>query len=449
MDTLITIGQLLLGLSILVALHEFGHFLPAKLFGMRVEKFYLFFDAPYALLKKKIGDTEYGIGSLPFGGYVKISGMIDESMDKEQKERMTKPPEPWEFRGKPVWQRLIVMVGGVTVNAILGFLILSMVLWVWGRSYIPLENMVFGIEAGPLMERQGFMDGDKVLEVPGHPVRTIGDVSIAILIHDAREVVVERKGERKTINLCETIQDSILNSGSKMQFGMRMPFYIDSIVPGANADKARSFRKGDHVMMVEEKLTPYFGDFIDEMQLHKKGVVEVTVVRQGHVVKIPVNVDSVGRVGLGPKDPGQLSAFTNKIVKEQYGFFASIPAGLKLAVEQLRLTVVSFKLIFRRSGVAQMSGLGGMAKGYGSVWDWSHFWEFTAFLSFGLAFLNILPIPALDGGHVLFLLYEGIARRPANPKVLEYAQMAGMAFLLTVIIAVNGHDIYKWVTGVW
>jgi regulator of sigma E protease len=449
MDILITIGQLLLGLSILVALHELGHFLPAKLFGMRVEKFYLFFDAPYSLVKKKIGDTVYGIGSLPFGGYVKISGMIDESMDKEQKERMNLPPEPWEFRGKPVWQRLIVMIGGVTVNVILGFFIYSMMLWEWGEKYVPLEKMAFGIEAGPLMERNGFQDGDKVIEVPGHVCRTIDDVSIAMLIYGARQVVVDRMGERKTITLPPDIQDSIMESGQQLQLGMRFPFYVDSIVAGGGADKAMSFRKGDHVVMVGDKLTPWFGDFVEEMQRYKSQTVEVTVVREAHQVKIPVAVDAEGHAGLGNVALKRMDAFKDAVVETHYGFLGSIPAGIQRGWEKLRLNVVSFKLIFRRSGVKQMSGIGGMAKAYGSTWDWEHFWGTTAFLSFALAFLNILPIPALDGGHVLFLLYEAIMRRPANPKVLEYAQMAGMAFLLTVIIAVNGHDVYKWITGVF
>jgi regulator of sigma E protease len=446
MNTLITIGQLLLGLSILVALHEFGHFLPAKLFGMRVEKFYLFFDAPYSLLKKKIGDTVYGIGCLPFGGYVKISGMIDESMDKEQ---MTKPPEPWEFRAKPVWQRLIVMVGGVTVNVILGFLIFSMVLWIWGLSYVPLDKMAFGIDAGPLMERHGFVDGDKIIEVPGHECRTVADVSVAMLIYDAREVVVERNGERKTIVLPADIQDSIMESGEKMQLGMRVPFYVDTILPEGGAAASLGFKKGDHIAQVGEKLTPWFSDFVEAIGAYKNKTVEISVVRNGELVKIPVAVDAEGKAGLGNQNLKHMEAFQGAVKEERYGFFASIPAGLHYGWEQLRLNIVSFKLIFRRSGVKQMSGLGGMAKAYGSYWDWNHFWGTTAFLSFALAFLNILPIPALDGGHVIFLLYEWIARRPANPKVMEYAQMAGMAFLLTVIIAVNGHDVYKWVTDSW
>jgi len=447
MEILIYAGQLILGLSILVALHEFGHFLPAKIFGMRVDKFFLFFDAPYAIVKKKIGETVYGIGCLPFGGYVKIAGMVDESMDAEQKERMKAPPEPWEFRAKPVWQRLIVMVGGVTMNLILGFAIYAMVLFVWGRSYIPMDKMPFGIEASQLMERQGFKDGDKVVEVPGHDCRTIQDVTVAMLIYDAREVVVERKGERKTITLSPDIQDSIMESGTKAQFDMRFPFFVDSIIPKQGADIARSFRKGDHVVMVGDKLTPWFGDFVDAVQKYKGREAIVTVVREGHEVKIPVAVNKDGQVGLGNQSLKDMKSFKGAVVESRYGLLASIPAGLRYGWEQLRLNVMSFKLLFRKSGVKQMSGLGGMAMAYGAYWDWAHFWSTTAFLSFALAFLNILPIPALDGGHVVFLLYEAVARKPASQKVMEYAQMAGMVFLLTVIIAVNGHDIVKIITG--
>ena len=449
MDTLITIGQLLLGLSILVALHEFGHFLPAKLFGTRVEKFFLFFDAPYALIRKKIGDTVYGIGSLPFGGYVKISGMIDESMDKEQKERMRKPPEPWEFRAKPVWQRLVVMLGGVTVNAILGFLIYALVMFTWGREYIALDKLPYGIDASALMERQGFRDGDRIVEMPGFHPRTVGDVSIAMLIDDARHVVVERADGRHDIFLPATIHDSIMESGDKLQLGVRIPFFIDSVMPGTCADSARSFRRGDRVLGVDGASTPFFGDFVAAVSARKGGRVEVMVAREGHQVRIPVNVDGEGRVGLKPRPLDSIPAMREAIVRERYGLLSSIPAGLSFGMEQLRLNVVSFKLLFRRSGVKQMGGFGSMAKAYGAHWDWQHFWQTTAFLSFALAFLNVLPIPALDGGHVVFLLYEWVARRPAPQKVLEYAQMAGMVFLLTVIVAVNGHDIYKWITNSW
>ncbi len=444
MNILITVGQLLLGLSILVALHEFGHFLPAKLFGMRVEKFFLFFDAPYALFKKKIGDTVYGIGCLPFGGYVKISGMIDESLDKEQKERMSGPPEPWEFRAKPVWQRLIVMVGGVTVNLILGLAIYTMVLYVWGREYLPLENMAYGVDVGPLMEEQGFKDGDRIVAVEGHPdIRTIEDVSLAVLIDGARSITIDRDGVKKEIILSEDVQDKVLNNADKTIFQPRIPFRVESALPGDNAAKTGSFRKGDRIVAVNGKPTLYFQDFVDALQTQKGQTIEVTSLREGHEVVIPVRVDDEGRVGLYPQKLKDL--LTVKTVR--YGLIASIPAGVSHGWARMMDNVSSFKLLGRKSGLKQMGGLGSMAKAYGPRWDWQHFWEMTAFLSLALAFLNILPIPALDGGHVVFLLYEAIVRRPANQKVLEYAQLAGMAFIVTVIVAVNGHDLFKMITG--
>ncbi len=443
MNILIYIGQLLLGLSILVALHEFGHFLPAKLFGMRVEKFFLFFDAPYALVKKKIGDTVYGIGSLPFGGYVKISGMIDESLDKEQKERMNKPPEPWEFRAKPVWQRLIVMVGGVTVNVILGFAIYAMVLFVWGREYLPLENMPYGITANKLMLDEGFRNGDRIVGVEGEEVKTLEDVSLAILISGARKVTVLRDSVKQDILLSSDVAEKILDSKEKTLFTPRFPFIVDSVSKGNNAEKAGGFRKGDRIVAVDGKPAAYFQDFVEAVKDRRGVTLNVTLLREGHTVIVPVEVDDEGHVGLVPRDSDKFLAYST----ENYTLLGSIPAGIAHGWQRMKDNVSSFKLLGTKSGVKQMGGLISMSKAYGPRWVWSRFWEMTAFLSMALAFLNILPIPALDGGHVVFLLYEGIARRPANQKVLEYAQVVGMVFLLTVIIAVNGHDIFKLITG--
>ncbi|MCI1751862.1 MAG: RIP metalloprotease RseP [Flavobacteriales bacterium] len=448
MEILIYAGQLILGLSILVALHEFGHFLPAKLFGMRVEKFFLFFDAPYALVKKKIGDTVYGIGSLPFGGYVKISGMVDESMDAEQKERMQKPPEPWEFRAKPVWQRLIVMVGGVTVNLLLGFAIYAMVLFVWGREYLPLQNLTYGVTPSELMKSEGFQDGDKIVGVEGRNPKTLEDISLAILIDGAHEVTVERedstgKSQEKKIMLSANIQEQILESNDKTMFSPRFPFFVDSVMAGNNADKAGSFRKGDRIVEVNGTPTRYFQDFVTAVKGRKDQHVEVTILREGHEVRIPVEVSADGIVGLQPRSPAEYFTFAT----EKYTLLGSIPAGIRHGWQRLKDNVSSFKLLGSKAGMKQMGGLIAMSKAYGPRWVWQRFWEMTAFLSLALAVLNILPIPALDGGHVMFLLYEAIARKPANPKVLEYAQMAGMVFLLTVIIAVNGHDIVKLFTG--
>jgi regulator of sigma E protease len=443
MDILITVGQLLLGLSILVALHEFGHFLPAKLFGMRVEKFFLFFDAPYALVKKKIGDTVYGIGSLPFGGYVKISGMIDESLDKDQKERMTKPPEPWEFRAKPVWQRLIVMVGGVTVNVLLGFAIYSMVLYVWGREYLPLTNMPYGVTANLLMQEQGFKNGDRILRVAGQETETLEDVMLAILIKGAQTVTVERDGVEKDIVLSDDIAERILDAKDRTLFQPRFPFVVDSVLAGSGAEAIGSFRPGDRVLAMNGEPAAYFTDFQQAVKGKEGQTVEVTVQREGHLVVVPVKLNDEGMVGLWRKGPDEYLTTETK----RYTLLGSIPAGIKFGWQRMKDNVSSFRLLGTKSGIKQMGGLGSMAKAYGSKWVWSSFWGMTAFLSMALAFLNILPIPALDGGHVVFLLYEWVARRPANPKVLEYAQMAGMVFLLTVIIAVNGHDIFKMITG--
>lgn len=448
MDILIYAGQLILGLSILVALHEFGHFLPAKLFGMRVDKFFLFFDAPYALVKKKIGDTVYGIGCLPFGGYVKIAGMVDESLDAEQKERMKKPPEPWEFRAKPVWQRLIVMVGGVTVNILLGFAIYAMVLYVWGREYLPVQNLTYGVSPSVLMKGEGFRDGDQIIDVGGKEMKTLGDVSLAILINGARQVTVEREdstGQRrkKTIALSADVQERILESNDKMLFSPRFPFYVDSVLAGHNAQETGSFRKGDRIVAVDGRPARYFQDFVEAVKDRKGQQVQVTLLREGHTVEVPVEVDANGIVGLQPKAPGDYFTYAT----ETFSLMGSIPAGIKYGWQRLKDNINSFKLLGSSAGMKQMGGLIAMGKAYGPHWVWQRFWEMTAFLSLALAVLNILPIPALDGGHVVFLLYEWIARKPANPKVLEYAQMAGMVFLLTVIIAVNGHDIVKLFTG--
>ena len=448
MEILIYAGQLILGLSILVALHEFGHFLPAKVFGMRVDKFFLFFDAPYALVKKKIGETVYGIGILPFGGYVKIAGMVDESMDAEQKERMRKPPEPWEFRAKPVWQRLIVMVGGVTVNVLLGFAIYAMVLFVWGREYLPVQNLVYGVSPSALMAAEGFHDGDRILDVEGREPKTLGDVSLAILIDGAKHIRVEREDalgrtETITIELSANVQERILESDDKTLFNPRFPFYVDSVLEGHNANETGSFRKGDRIIGVNGQPTRFFQDFAEAVKDKKGQQVEVTLLRSGHQVRIPVEVDANGIVGLQPRSPAEYFTFTT----ERFTFWGSIPAGIAYGWQRLKDNVASFKLLGSKAGMKQMGGLVAMSKAYGPQWVWQRFWEMTAFLSLALAVLNILPIPALDGGHVVFLLYEALARKPAPPKVLEYAQMAGMVFLLTVIIAVNGHDLIKLVTG--
>ncbi len=448
MEILIYAGQLLLGLSILVALHEFGHFLPAKLFGMRVDKFYLFFDWPRALFKKKIGDTEYGIGAMPFGGYVRIRGMIDESINEEQREEMKRPPQPWEFRAKPVWQRLIVMVGGVTVNLLLAFAIYSMVLYKWGREYLPLDGMPYGVKPSAIMKEEGFRDGDIIVGTEGRSVRDLQDLQLGVVIHGITAIDVQRTAadgtkENVRIPLAADLPERILESKERGLFAPLFPFTVDSVMPGRGAEKAQAFRKGDRIVAVNGQPARYFQDFAEQVGEHKDKHVEVTLLREGHEVRVPVDVDQQGIVGLVPRSPKDHLGFAT----EHYTFAQSIPAGVAYGWQRLKDNVSSFKLLGSKAGMKQMGGLISMSKAYGSVWDWHRFWEMTAFLSLALAFLNILPIPALDGGHVVFLLYEAVARKPAPPKVMEYAQMAGMVFLLTVMIAVNGHDIVKLFTG--
>ncbi len=445
MEFLIKAAQLLLSLSILVVLHEMGHFLPARWFKIRVEKFYLFFDPWFSLFKKKVGDTEYGIGWLPLGGYVKISGMVDESMDKEQ---MSKPAEPWEFRSKPAWQRLIVMIGGVTVNLILGMLIYIMVLFVWGREYLPLENATYGIHPSKTLAAAGVQDGDRIISIDGVKPETTSAAGKAIMIDAARTLVVERNGQQLTIELPEGFNEQALSSGEKEIMAVRLPFYIDSIIAGGTASET-TLSKGDRVLAVDGTPTAFFEDFRKTLQTKKGQEVSMTTIHNGDTVQVPVKVDAEGKVGLGPMTYKKLAAMGEGFgtVKESFGFFASIPAGINYGLETLSGYVRSLKLLFTKSGAEQIGGFGAIGNMFPGQWDWNAFWNMTAFLSIILAFMNILPIPALDGGHVLFLIYEMIAGKPAPQRVMEVAQMVGMVLLLGLILFANGNDIFKGITG--
>lgn len=445
MEFLIKAAQLILSLSILVVLHEMGHFLPARWFKIRVEKFYLFFDPWFSLFKKKVGDTEYGVGWLPLGGYVKISGMVDESMDKEQ---MSKPPEPWEFRSKPAWQRLIVMIGGVTVNLILGMLIYIMVLFVWGREYLPLENATYGIHPSKTLAAAGVQEGDRIISIDGVKPKTTGDAGKAIMIDAARTIVVERNGKQETITLPAYFNEQALASGEKEIMAVRLPFYIDTVIADGAASKT-ALSKGDRVLAVDGAPTLFFEDFRKMLQTKKGEDVSITVVHSGDTVSVPVKVDEEGKVGLGPMTYKKLAAAGEGFVtvKETFGFFASIPAGISYGLETLGGYVRSLKLLFTKSGAEQIGGFGAIGNMFPAQWDWNTFWNMTAFLSIILAFMNILPIPALDGGHVLFLLYEMVAGKPAPQRVMEVAQMVGMVLLLGLILFANGNDIFKGITG--
>ena len=439
MDILIKGAQLILSLSILVVLHELGHFIPARLFGTRVEKFYLFFDPWFSLWKRNWKGTEFGIGWIPFGGYVKISGMVDESMDKEQ---MAKPPEPWEFRSKPAWQRLIIMVGGVTVNLLLGMAIYIGILFTWGRDYMPLDEVKYGVHASPVMEAQGVQDGDRILAVGGVAPKTLEEVTRAILIDEARELTILRKGEQLKLALSPAVHDSILASGEKVLFSPRVPFVVDTVMAGGPA-AAAGMQKGDRILAVDNANAQYYTDLREALGERKGKEVSMKVQRDSARIELRMTVSDDGTVGIGNQPP---SAFFT-LEHESFGFFSAVPAGISYGLETLSGYVRSLKLLFSSTGAGQIGGFGAIGGLFSPTWDWQVFWNMTAFLSIILAFMNILPIQALDGGHVVFLLYEMVTGRPPNQRVLEVAQMVGMVLLLGLILFANGNDLFKALTG--
>jgi len=439
MEYIIKGGQLLLSLSLLIVLHEFGHYLPAKKFKTRIEKFYLFFDYKFSLFKKKIGDTEWGIGWIPLGGYVKISGMIDESMDKEQ---MAKEPEEWEFRAKPAWQRLIIMIGGVTVNIIVGILIYMMVVFVWGRDYLTNEQLDHGVAVHEHFEQFGFKDGDKVLKVEGEVPFSVLSVTMDIALHDARSLeVLHSDGVTETLTLPEDIDMTMFKEGAMRSFTPRFHSIVDTTMDGGSA-KVAGFVKGDSIVAVNGKSTIFWDQFMDEIGDNKSKLVTIDYYRNSEQKNVQVQVDSLGKIGIGA-----VGFDMDKIQTKTYGFGESISEGFRLGMQTLGDYVSQMKYIFTSKGAGSVGGFGAIGGMFSATWDWHSFWMNTAFISIVLAFMNILPIPALDGGHIMFLLYEMITGRKPNEKLMEYAQAAGMILLLSLLLYANGNDIYKWITG--
>lgn len=436
MEILIRASQLILSLSILVILHELGHFIPAKLFKTRVEKFYLFFDPWFSLFKVKKGETEYGIGWLPLGGYVKISGMIDESMDKEQ---MKQPPQPWEFRSKPAWQRLIIMIGGVTVNVILGIAIYSMVLFVWGTQYIPTDQLTYGIYADSVATEMGLRSGDKIISVGGEKVEKFSDVPLKILLEDVESMEVEREGNTETIE----IPSSAVASMIKKQDAFIEPAIIAEVVEvdqGSRAEKA-GLQPGDRLVAVDGEPTPFFQDVVKSLKSKKGEEVTLSVIRDGQTLSLNGNVSEQGTLGFAVKPANEQIP----VATQSYGLVESIPAGIDKAYSSFDNYIKQIKLIFKPETEAYKS-LGGfitIGKAFSPTWDWQRFWSFTAFLSIILAIMNILPIPALDGGHVMFLIWEIITGRKPSEKILEYAQVVGIIILLALMLLANGNDIMR------
>lgn len=427
--------QLLLSLSILIVLHELGHFIPAKLFKTRVEKFYLFFDVKYSLFKKKIGDTVYGIGWLPLGGYVKIAGMIDESMDKEQ---MAGPPQPWEFRSKPAWQRLIIMLGGVTVNIILGFLIYIAIIFSWGTSQLGFEDLPNGFAIESSFKELGFEDGDRITAVNGKALEDVTDINHHLFMRDVNSIsVLHKSGTNETIQIPEDIGTTMFESGVLRPFTPIVDPILDSIATGSAADKS-GLKKGDKILTINDKKVSYWSDFnrLKVADTTKKEL-SIAYLRNGIENTIQLTPDEDGIVGVFPK-------IDYKYQHIDYSFGESITKGFDFGYWTLHDYIAQFKYVFTKKGASQIGGFGAIAGLFPDAWNWRAFWGTTAFISIILAFMNILPIPALDGGHVMFLLYEIVTGRKPNDKFMEYAQLAGFIILIALLLFANGNDIYRW-----
>lgn len=436
MEIFIKGAQLLLSLSILVVLHELGHFIPAKLFRTRVEKFFLFFDAGFALFKKKIGDTVYGIGWLPLGGYVKIAGMVDESLDTEQ---LKQPAQPWEFRSKPAWQRLIIMVGGVVVNLLLGFLIYMMILFVWGSNEVQRKDISLGYEVSRTLQKYGFAHGDIPIAINGKPIDdTFHTANRHLLLREVQSVTVERAGQAVTLQVPHNISEEMFHNGEMRSFTPLRSATIADILEGGSAQKA-GLEAGDRIVSLGGKSITYAHSLTNLTPLHSYSI---EVERKGQIVSKEITLSADGKWGV-------YFDYAEKIVPTHlsYGLIESIKEGFSYGYWTLHDYVAQFKFIFTSKGATQVGGFASMGKMFADEWNWAKFWESTAMISIILAFMNILPIPALDGGHIVFLIYEMITGRTPHQKVLEVAQMVGIFILLGLMVYANGNDLYRWLIG--
>lgn len=441
-------GQLLLALAILILLHEFGHFITARWFKCRVDKFYLFFDPWFSIVKKKIGDTVYGIGWLPLGGYCKIAGMIDESMDKEQ---IKQPPKPYEFRSKPAWQRLIILLGGIIMNVLLAFLIYAFVLMVWGERNVPNSSVKNGIWVTDSLLRQlGFQNGDKIISVNGDSIRYFDDIQQKVLI-GGRNVVVERNGEIKQLNLPIDLIDKLISRKDKKRrifITERLPTYVGVYREKDTAlGKQAGLQPLDRILAVNNQPVQFVDQINEIGSQHKDGAVNLTVLRKNDTVNLTSRVNNEGRLELALLSDEQYDSLgAYNYIKKKYGFFEAFPAGVRKAGDKLSGYIDQFKLILnpQTGGIKGLGGFKAIASVFPTEWSWEAFWNITAFLSIVLAFMNLLPIPALDGGHVMFTLYEMVTRRRPSEKFLEYAQMVGMVLLLGLMLYANGNDWFGW-----
>ncbi|WP_456377161.1 RIP metalloprotease RseP [Lutibacter sp.] len=434
MEVVIKAAQFILSLSFLIVLHELGHFIPAKIFKTRVEKFYLFFDYKFSLFKKKIGDTVYGIGWIPLGGYVKISGMIDESMDTEQ---LKQPAQPWEFRSKPAWQRLIIMLGGVIVNFILGILIYIMITFVWGINFVEADGVKDGFAVHETFKEYGFKDGDKITKFNGVKPLDVRDVNKHLFLRGITSIeVIHTSGKTETLTIPENIGEIMWEKGIMQPFKVRILPIIDTVLANSPAEKA-GLLKNDKILSVNNKLTPYWNDFT-ELVIASEGEFTIKVERNGTIKSMSLITGEGKKIGVAPNKANSLSEQHKK-----YSFLESISKGNSIAIWTLRDYITQFKYVFTKKGATSIGGFIAIGSIFPATWSWQAFWSITAFLSIMLGFMNLLPIPALDGGHVMFTLYEIITGRKPNDKFLEYAQITGFVLLIALLLLANGNDVVK------
>lgn len=428
--------QLIAALSLLVVIHEAGHFLWARVFKIRVEKFYLFFNPWFSLakFKPKNSDTEYGIGWLPLGGYVKIAGMVDESMDKEQ---MALPPKPDEFRVKPAWQRLLVMTGGVLNNFILAIIIYAGIAWYWGEKTIPYQNFTEGMDFTEEAQQLGFRTGDILLQVNGKEIDETDPGAILAMLEGSTVTVLRNHADTVLVTLPKNAIEQLDMTQGFM--APRRPVYVAKVMHGEPAAKA-GLQEGDRIVALGDSLTPSFTELSRALYLNGGKNTSVTVLRDGKEVTMPVTPTDDGKLGFQLKNPDEIFVCNVK----EYGFFEAIPVGISNGTGMLVTYVGSLKHLFSKKGAESVGGFGAIGDMFPAKWDWYTFWNMTAFLSIILAFMNLLPIPALDGGHVAFLLWEVVTRRKPSEKFLEKAQMIGMVFLLALLIYANANDIYRF-----
>ena len=428
---LIKAAQLFLSLSILVIIHECGHFFFARLFKVRGEKFYLFFNPWFSLFKFKPrgSETEYGIGWVPLGGYVKISGMLDESMDKEA---LAQPPKPWEFRVKPAWQRLLIMIGGVLMNFILAFFIYSMMILAWGDNYFPINKTpLFFSEVA---QQSGFKDGDILLSADNRTLSRYDDLDLFRIIV-AKNVTLLRDGREVNLTLPEDFTTRFLES--KSPFADISDVRIDSVLPGSSAEKV-GLQPNDRIISVNNTVTTAYGVFSNQLSKLKNSNIELGIIRGDDSLFLSAQISADAKLGFMAANPPSLS------VSDHYNFFGSISKGINLGVRKMAFYVMQFRLVFTKAGIGNIGGFGAIGNLFPHKWYWPAFWQMTALLSIMLAVMNLLPIPVLDGGHVMFLLYEVVSGRKPNEKFMEYAQIAGMIFILGLVLYANGNDLFSW-----